>query len=132
MIKKPKKTKSLGYWQKKSDKKLQEIGRIMFEEQGCLICGGEYSCLHHYVCKAHSTALRYDWDNLIPICAKCHQSHHTGKNSTIHAQIDLIKGEEWLETILSKKRNGIGIKANKDWYERIYKNLCLITPYKTV
>lgn len=133
MIEKPKKKRNqtLGYWQRKADKLLQEIGREMYGDGGCIVCGNEYSCLHHYVLKSHSTILRYNWKNLIPICGRCHYNHHTNKDSTVHARIDIIKGKEWIEEILALKKQGIGIKAGYTYYRNIYNNLKLIKPYKT-
>jgi 5-methylcytosine-specific restriction endonuclease McrA len=123
-IEKPKKDKkkTIAYWQKKADKKLQEIARDVYADKGCMICGGEYSCVHHYIPKSRSTALRYDWDNLIPICARCHQTHHCG-DATVHARVDLLKGEEWLENLLAKQKQGIGIKANWQWYKNKFESL---------
>ena len=39
MIEKPKKNKkqTVAYWSKKADRKLQEICRIMYEDDGCLL-----------------------------------------------------------------------------------------------
>ena len=51
--KKSEKTKVM----EKCDKILQEIGREVYGEHGCLVCGGEYSCLHHYVKKSQSKAM---------------------------------------------------------------------------
>lgn len=52
--------------QKKADKLLQEKGREKYSK--CEVCGGKMSCLHHFFPKSTASALRYDWDNLIPIC----------------------------------------------------------------
>jgi len=120
---KKKRNQSIGYWQRKADKVLQDIGRIMYEKKGCLICGGVYSCLHHYVLKSNSTELRYNLKNCINICNKCHCNHHQHKDSTIHAQIDIIKGQEWIEEILMLKKQGIGKNYGYVWYREKYYEL---------
>ena len=95
----------------KADKALQEWGRRTFKK--CEVCGGKYSCLHHYFPKSTSTALRYNPSNLIPICQGCHFSHHNG-NPIPHNVINEKRGEEWKQ-YLYKKKNEI-IKANIEWY----------------
>jgi 5-methylcytosine-specific restriction endonuclease McrA len=73
------------------------------------------SCLHHFWPKSKSSALRYDWDNLIPICHKCHLAHHTGDPS-IHAEVIKIKGADWYDRLERTKDRTI-VKTNKGWYE---------------
>ncbi len=131
-IAKPKKNRkqTLGYWQRKADALMQEIAREMYGDKGCLICDNEYSCCHHYVLKSHSTLLRYNWKNLIPICGRCHNNHHQHKDSTVHARIDIIKGTEWVEEILALKKQGIGMNAGYVYYREMYNKLLLMKPYK--
>jgi hypothetical protein len=86
---------------KKADKALQEWGARNYH--ACLVCGGEYNCLHHYYPKSVSSTLRYDKDNLIPICIGCHFRHHHG-TPEIQNQINKIKGSQWLENLEKKKQ----------------------------
>ena len=129
--KKPKKKRNqtIGYWQRKADKKLQEICRTMYQEEGCLVCGGEYACSHHFQPKSRSTHLRYNIRNLIPICHKHHMAHHSG-DSRIHAIIILYKGEEWLETLLREEKAHRYTKAGYKYYRDMYERLCIIEPLK--
>jgi 5-methylcytosine-specific restriction endonuclease McrA len=90
---------------KKADKLLQEVGRKLYENRGCLVCGGKYSCLHHYTPKSVSNALRYDWNNLIPICAGCHFRHHSSNDPRIHDEIRKIKGQDWVDDLEWKRCN---------------------------
>jgi len=131
-IAKPKKKRNqtLGYWQRKADALMQDIAREMYGDDGCLVCGNDYSCCHHYVLKSHSTFLRYNWKNLIPICGRCHTNHHQHKDSTVHARIDIIKGTEWVEEILALKKQGIGMTAGYVYYREMYNKLLLLKPYK--
>lgn len=119
--------KTTKYWRTKCDKLIQEMGREIYD--GCLICKGEYSCLHHYFPKSTSTILRYDWKNLIPICASCHFSHHNG-NPEIHNKVNKIMGEEWLEELTAKRKKGIGMTAGYTYYRNLYENLKMLKPYK--
>ena len=113
----------------KCDKKYQEIGRMMYEDKGCLICGGTYSCLHHFYPKSTASALRYNIKNGIPICVKCHCRVHSSDDPTINLQIVEIRGKEWLRGLQSVKRNDF-VKTSLKYYETVQKNLELIKPYK--
>jgi len=121
------KVKSPGYWQKKADKVYQEIGRITYDK--CLICGGAYSCLHHFVFKSQSTELRYNAKNGIPVCNNCHCNIHQGKSSILVGEIIRIKGLEWLEEIKRLKKQGIGKYYGRLYFEKMYYTLKLLTPY---
>ena len=112
-VKHSKKKKSL---RKELDKKLQSIGRKMYDR--CLVCGGEYSCLHHYYTKGSSTYLRYDLNNCIPLCVGCHFKHHNG-NPDIHNAVNDIMGIEWREALKERRMEGIGFKPTLKWYKDI-------------
>lgn len=114
--KEPKKRKQKTEKQKlqdKADKLYQEFGRLSNNE--CLVCSGEYSCLHHYFPKSTSTPLRYDIDNGIPICAKCHLRIHANPSPETNNDINHIKGEEWLQELTWKKQN-LKVKPDTEWY----------------
>ena len=128
-IAKPKKKRNQTskYWRNKCDKLMQETGREIYDR--CLVCGGEYCCLHHYHRKGTSTILRYHWENLIPICVKCHFKHHNG-DPNIHNQVNEIKGKEWIKELESIRRHGIGMNAGYVYYREMYNKLLLLKPYK--
>jgi len=109
-----KKAKPVGWWRKKADRLMQENGRRKHKK--CIVCSGKYSCLHHYYPKSTSARLRYDEDNLIPICMGCHFRHHNGDPS-IHNKVNTVKGEEWLKR-LTKKKEGY-LKTNIGYYKSI-------------
>jgi hypothetical protein len=119
--KKVKKVKSLKYWQKKADAVLQEIGRLTYDK--CLICGGAYSTLHHFIFKSQSTELRYNMKNCIPVCNNCHCSIHQGVSSVKVGEIINIKGLEWFEEIKRLKKQGIGKYYGRVYFENMYKKL---------
>jgi len=97
----------------KADRLFQMVGRMNYDK--CLVCGGEYSCLHHYYPKSTSTPLRYDFHNTIPLCVKCHFSHHNG-NPEIHNKVNMIMGLEWVEELEWRKHN-LKIKPDQQWYK---------------
>ena len=103
---------------KKTDKILQEVGRKLYNS--CYVCGRPYSCLHHFITKGRSNRLRFDWDNLIPICSHCHALHHQFKDSTIHATIQLKKGDEWIKSLILKKGEYVNISIK--YYNNIIEN----------
>lgn len=120
MLKKPRR-ENKKFFEKNADRMLQELGRKTYDH--CLICGGEYSCLHHFVYKSQSTALRYDWDNCIPVCARCHSSIHVGQNDMVVGRIVAIKGTEWFEDLATKKREGIGQNFGSLWFREKFEHL---------
>lgn len=94
--------KAISYYRNKADKSLQEWGRLKYTK--CEICGKPISCLHHYFPKSVSSALRYEIDNLIPICQGCHFSHHNG-NPMIHNTVNEKRGKDWIKKLEKKKYN---------------------------
>jgi 5-methylcytosine-specific restriction endonuclease McrA len=106
--------KKISYYRNKADKAMQEWGRMNYKK--CLVCPKKMSCLHHYYPKSTSSALRYDQENLIPICQGCHMQHHNG-NPAIHNKVNEIKGDKWLKDLQRKKEKIV--KVNKLFYEEI-------------
>ncbi len=102
--------------QNQADRLIQEKGRRKYKN--CEYCGGEMNCLHHFFPKSVSSALRYDWDNLIPICSGCHMQHHNG-DPRIHAQIILKRGEKWYKNLLRDKEKIT--KPSQMYYQAIIK-----------
>jgi 5-methylcytosine-specific restriction endonuclease McrA len=103
---------------KKADKLLQELGRCTYKT--CLVCRKPMSCLHHYHSKGKSSALRYEWDNLIPLCQGCHLHHHTG-DPNIHNTVNEVKGKEWVKSLAEKRKETVKISIS--YYEDIIKTL---------
>jgi len=107
---------------KEFDKILQQKGRERY--QRCEVCGQPISCLHHFHPKSVSNALRYDWDNLIPICNGCHSRHHQMGDPIIHGAIIKKRGQDWYDKLLVRRYRET-VKTNKVYYERIKQNLLL-------
>jgi len=104
---------------KKCDKLYQEIGRK--ENKYCLVCCGKYSCLHHYFPKSISSNLRYDLENGIPICVKCHYKIHKVNDPRINRNILKFKGDEWHKRLTKKAR--IKVKSSLTYYKKVEENL---------
>jgi 5-methylcytosine-specific restriction endonuclease McrA len=117
-----KKLKTIASLRKKADRLLQELGRLTYTQ--CLACRKPMSCLHHYYPKSMSSALRYNMNNCIPICAGCHIRHHSGDPS-IHNIINTKMGEDWLKS-LKKDKDKI-IKTNREYYNGIIAMLQRLT-----
>ncbi len=84
----------------------------------CLLCGGGPVVGHHFINKANSLALRYDWNNLVPLCQRCHLLIHT-QPAIPTAKIAQIKGAKWLAYLEKIKR--VLIKDNLKFYENAIK-----------
>jgi|15BtaG_2_1085339.scaffolds.fasta_scaffold01275_4 5-methylcytosine-specific restriction endonuclease McrA len=86
----------------------------------CLLNGLSDKCTyntevaHHHVHKSKSLILRYELDNLIPLCQHCHLMLHHNE-SYWASKIVEIRGLDWFRE-LERKKNQI-VKANKAWYE---------------
>jgi hypothetical protein len=115
VIPKPKKVK-LSTLRNKCNRLLQEIGRLVYDR--CLVCGGEYSCLHHYVYKSQSEALRYDWRNCVPICVSCHFKIHNAKNDVIPGRIAVILGNNWINDLEERRKEGRGLNYGVFYYRQ--------------
>ena len=104
--------KSIKTLRNKADKLYQELGRLLASK--CEVCGGEYSCRHHFFPKSMCSALRYNIDNGIALCQKCHFFHHNG-NPTIHKIVLEKRGDEWYNNLLKIKNSYV--KTDKKFYE---------------
>ena len=111
--------KKLSTLRKKADKLLQE--KCVSDNPRCLICNDYTSECHHFVQKSQSRVLRYDPDNLIPLCKGCHFKIHRWGDAAIIKKIIDIKGEKWFDQ-LQEKRHQI-CKENKSFYQKIIKRL---------
>ena len=106
MIPKPKKTKNKRKALiDKLDKAFQIWGRA--EYNFCFICGSGYSCLHHFIHKAQSTNLRWDKQNGVPICGRCHQRLHSRNDASetwiIEDRMSNRFGDDWKRYIQKEK-----------------------------
>ena len=117
-VKKPK-ARDSAWWQKKCDSLMQDINRLRFET--CEVCGNRNEVAHHFITKAQSSFLRYDFRNLCNICHKCHFNIHIRQDSSIQAKILWNRGKvwhDWLEKVRrTPQQTGIG------YYKKVYADL---------
>lgn len=99
----------------KADKLMQQY--YLKLRPRCLVCGKPTSCQHHYFPKSMAAILRYDEENLIPLCAGCHLRLHSASDPNINKIIVERMGVEWHER-LNKKRQQI-FKDSIKYYEEI-------------
>lgn len=105
----------------KADRSLQDYYRRNFPDLKCVGCGQPFQLMHHYIIKSQSNNLRYDPDNLIPICHQCHSKIHCfGQGQLIEAKIVLERGQKWFDRIKEKKGIHVSYSA-KDYQNFIDK-----------
>ena len=80
----------------------------------CFLCGVKTQVAHHFIHKSKSSALRYDLDNLIPLCHHCHLMLHHNESKWAGMIINQ-KGLEWFND-LQRRGNEI-VKTTQQWYE---------------
>jgi hypothetical protein len=81
----------------KCDKLLTPI--IIGRHPVCFLQGSEHcnyhsQVAHHHIKKSRSTPLRYELDNLIPLCHACHLMLHNNESKWVAILIEK-KGLEW-------------------------------------
>jgi len=103
--------------QKKLDRIVQQHYVPLNPE--CLVCGKPTAEMHHHIQKKQSLSLRYDKENLIPLCKGCHLAIHRKGDPAIIAKIIEVKGMDWHKKIESKRR--IIVKRNILYYKELLK-----------
>ena len=104
--------------QKQCDKLLTPIIKQLYPI--CEGCGGNTEVAHHWIEKSRSSNLRYNIDNLIPLCTSCHAKIHNRFGNSIMGSIDIAdtvrakRGEEWFKRM--KQEGAKVIQVNIDWY----------------
>ena len=114
----------------KCDKVMQQI--YTAKNPKCDICGKPTYCMHHFVEKSRSNRLRYEEENIIPLCQLCHSYVHNkmykfmlNNVNRSHSYVDMIinkrGGKEWKD-----KMERIGreeIKTNLQYYQDKFESL---------
>lgn len=90
-------------YQKKADRLFQDI--FTKKNPKCEMCGQPVSCGHHFHTKGASSRLRYEEDNMIPVCPACHLSFHSKRSAEITSRLIAKRGLEWSNNLLIKKRD---------------------------
>lgn len=87
----------------------------------CEACGSDTQVAHHWIEKSRSSNLRYNTDNLIPLCNPCHYKIHNRNGSMIMTSHDIVddiiqkRGIDWHERM--KLDGRIVVKTNVEWYK---------------
>ena len=108
----------------KCDKVMQQI--YTAKNPKCDICGKPTYCMHHFVEKSRSNRLRYEEENIIPLCQLCHSYTHNKMNRFMlnnlnrsYSYVDMIinkrGGKEWKDKMEIIGRETI--KTNIQYYE---------------
>lgn len=105
----------LAYYRNKADKAMQEYYRK--QKLKCAGCGQPAQLMHHYFPKSIAASLRYDEDNLVPACSKCHYRHHEASSPRLHAGYLLTKPRDFHQK-LEKKKQEI-VKPSQTYYKSI-------------
>lgn len=95
----------------KCDALLTPIIKALFPK--CLLCGAPTQVAHHHVHKSKSNRLRYQIDNLVPLCNHCHVVLHQNESYWASKIIE-IRGLEWFKKL--DKLKDEYIKVDVHWY----------------
>ena len=107
------------YTQDKCDKLLTPIIKKLHPR--CLLCSNETQVAHHFIKKSVSSNLRYNIDNLIPLCNDCHFRLHFNDEGLWNGRVAIIKGKDWLDNLEKNKK--ATIKCDCLYYEENYNRL---------
>jgi 5-methylcytosine-specific restriction endonuclease McrA len=93
----------------KKSKLQSEADRLWFNAligPVCEVCGGKAVQVHHFFYKGSYGHLRYNLDNGISICQRCHFLIHFKDPKIIEEKIITKRGKEWFEELkkLANKR----------------------------
>ena len=116
--------------QKSCDKLMQQIYTKKYPK--CDICGKPTYCMHHFIEKSRSNRLRYEEENLIPLCFNCHYGVHNACAGRMLNNV--LRSYNFMDAIINKrggkawkdKMEKIGreeIKTNLAYYEKVYERL---------
>ena len=87
----------------KADRALQDYYRAFYPDRKCEVCGKKYQVCHHHIEKSKSNAGRFNFDNLIFLCHKCHSRIIFGDHNVV-AIYSIRCGREWLATMERLKK----------------------------
>ncbi len=96
----------------RADKIWQQCIRLM--HPSCEMCGAPMNEGHHFFAKGSCSALRYDLENGIGLCARCHHLHNLGK-AIVDVPITRLRGDDWYDELFGRKE--ALTKRSKEYYE---------------
>lgn len=83
----------------------------------CIACDNDATQVHHFFPRSLYGILRYDLDNGIPICKKCHFFHHHRGDPVIHQRIIARRGQEWYDNLKKKSKERKASYKTIEYYE---------------
>jgi len=105
-------------WKVECDKLLTPF--IIKKFPNCMLCGSPTQVAHHHIHRSKSLRVRYEIQNLLPLCGSCHYKLHQNE-SYWASKIIQIRGLRWFAR-LEKLKNEV-VKWGKEDYKRIYRKL---------
>lgn len=115
---KRKKAPSLKTLRTKTDKLLTPW--ICGKHKRCLLCPSPSTVAHHFIYKSQSSRLRYEEENLIPLCKICHFKVHHHENYYASKIVE-IKGVAWFQKLDKMKHEYV--KVDRFFYEENYNRI---------
>jgi len=87
-------------------KEADKLWYLNYLKERCEICGSNYGLQgHHFYYKGSYGHLRYDKDNHITLCMKCHFILHHQDPKTITEKIIEKRGKVWYNRLQARARN---------------------------
>ena len=115
-----KKLPSLKRLRNKADALLQQKNHELHKK--CEACGGPNQVGHHWIEKSRSSFLRYNLENIIPLCNSCHSKIHNVFGNNIVGGLNIAetiikkRGQEWKERM--DKLQPTYQKVDRLYYEK--------------
>lgn len=89
-----------------ADALLQKVNRLKHKK--CEACGKPTQVGHHWIEKSRSKNLRYNLENIIPLCNSCHSKIHNIFGNSVVGGLDVA------ETIINKRGRAWKEKMDKE------------------
>jgi len=89
----------------------------------CEICGEQAVTAHHFILKSQSAELRYNPENGISICNRCHCKIHIQADMETINRIITIRGQEWADNLYKIKNQVFKKYRGINYYKDIIKQL---------
>jgi len=106
---------AIALYRTKADKAFQKY--LIKLHPLCEICGQPASCHHHFHTKASSSALRFEENNMVAVCSKCHLGFHSNRVAFFASIIIAKRGVKWSNALLAKKSDYV--KPSVGYYKSI-------------
>jgi len=107
---------------KKETEKLWKLVVLRNYQGRCYVCGSKFMVdPHHFVPKRISLNLRYNPENGVALCRKCHTALHWKSDPMISLIIAFKKGKDWVKYLEREKNKKV--IPNKEWYQEQIRKL---------